>query len=109
MKITLVAMWKDRKMPIALMLLTMAAGSILVGLAEAITAPAATAFAYTVYDVAVNNVLKGPIGFVGGVGAIAMGVGNAFQGKIIPMALCLLGGGALIKADSIVTSMGAIF
>ena len=38
--------------------------------ASAITAPAAGTFAFDLYDVAVNDMLKGPVGFVGGMAAI---------------------------------------
>lgn len=41
--------------------------------ASALTAPAADDFAYQIYDIAVNDMLNGPIGFVAGVAAIAGG------------------------------------
>ncbi len=74
--------------------------------ANAITAPASTAFAYDVYDVGVNSVLKGPIGFIGGVGAIVFGAVTAIRGAVLQALPALLGGGVLLKADSIVTTLG---
>ena len=53
-----------------------AAGATLLiaGTASAfIPVPAAGSFAFDIYDVAVNQVLNGPIGFTGGVAAMAMG------------------------------------
>jgi len=75
---------------------------------HAITAPAAGSFAYDVYDIGVNDILKGPIGFVGGVAAIVLGAIMAIQGKIMGAAPAILGGAAMLKADSIVSSLGAI-
>jgi len=77
--------------------------------AMAITAPAAGAFAYDVYDVAVNSILKGPIGFVGGVVAIVFGAVAAIRAEVMYAIPAILGGAVLLKADSIVTSLGAIF
>lgn len=76
--------------------------------AHAITAPATGSFAYSVYDIGVNQILKGPIGFVGGVGAVVWGAIAAVQGKIMTAVPAILGGAAMLKADSIVSSLGAI-
>lgn len=78
------------------------------GMAHAVTAPASTTvFAYDVYQIGVNGVLKGPIGFVGGVAAIVFGAVTAVRGAILQALPALLGGGVLLKADSIVTTLGA--
>ena len=77
--------------------------------AMAVTAPAAGSFAYDLYDVAVTQMLKGPIGFVGGVAAIAMGAVMAIQQKVFGSIPCILGGVAILKSDSIVASLGSIF
>jgi hypothetical protein len=78
------------------------------GMAHAVTAPASTTvFAYDVYQIGVNGVLKGPIGFVGGVAAIVFGAVTAIRGAILQALPALLGGGVLLKADSIVTTLGA--
>ncbi len=78
------------------------------GVSHAVTAPASsTVFAYDVYQVGVEGVLKGPIGFVGGVAAIVFGAVTAVRGAILQALPALLGGGVLLKADSIVTTLGA--
>lgn len=76
--------------------------------AHAITAPAAGSFAYDVYDIGVNKILKGPIGFVAGVVAIVMGAAAAIMGEIMYAIPAILGGGILLKADAVVTSLGAM-
>ncbi len=76
--------------------------------AHAITAPAQGSFAYSVYDIGVNDILDGPIGFVGGVGAVVFGAINAIQGKVMGAIPAILGGAAMLQANNIVTSLGAI-
>jgi len=76
-------------------------------LAHAITAPANTDLAYDIYDVAVNKILNGPVGFVTAVAAIGWGATQVM--KAWPIALMsILGGSAIINADTIVTSLGAL-
>jgi len=75
--------------------------------AFAVTAPSG-GFAQDVYDVGVTKVLKGPIGFVAGVAAIVFGATMAIQGKVMSAAPAVLGGAVLLKADSIVESLGCI-
>jgi len=77
--------------------------------ALAVAAPAAGSFAYDIYDIAVNDILKGPIGFVAGLGAVAYGAGLAIRQQIAGAIPALLGGGALLKADVIVGSLGILF
>ncbi|MBN2570074.1 MAG: hypothetical protein JXB42_11645 [Deltaproteobacteria bacterium] len=76
--------------------------------AFAITAPSSGSFAYDIYDIAVNDILKGPVGFVCGCGAIAFGAFSAIRSQIFPAVGATLGGGALIKSDTIVTSLGML-
>jgi hypothetical protein len=77
-------------------------------LVMAITAPAAGSFAYDIYDIAVDRILKGPIGFVGGMIAMVVGAISAIQARILLAIPAILGGALLLKADSIVTSLGMI-
>jgi hypothetical protein len=77
--------------------------------AFAITTPAAGSFAYDVYDMAVNSILKGPIGFVAGLAAVCFGAAMAIQQKIGGAIPALLGGAVLLKADTIVSSMGLLY
>jgi hypothetical protein len=58
---------------------------------------------------AVNSILKGPIGFVAGLGAVCFGAVLAIQQKMGGAIPALLGGAALLKADSIVASMGLLY
>jgi hypothetical protein len=81
---------------------------MLQSIAFAIVAPAAGTFAYDVYDVAVVKMLQGPIGFVGGVAAMIIGAVLAIQGKIMGAIPAICGGAVLLKADALVTSLGAI-
>lgn len=76
--------------------------------AHAITAPQQGTFAYSVYDVGVNDILKGPIGFVGGAAAIVYGAIMAVQGRVMGAIPAILGGAVMLKADTIVSSLGAI-
>lgn len=77
--------------------------------AFAVTAPSNGGFAQDIYDIAVTKILKGPIGFVCGVAAIAFGAVAAIKSQIMASIPAVLGGAALLKADTIVTSLGAIF
>ncbi len=70
--------------------------------------PAAGSFAFDIYDVAVNDILNGPIGFVGGVASMAMGGVMAIQQKLMLAIPCVLGGAGIMTADTITTSLGAV-
>lgn len=89
----------------------MAFGAMILGakIVSAFVAPAAGTFAYTVYDVAVTQMLNGAVGFVAGVGAMAMGAVMAIQQKIMLAIPCILGGAVLLNAETLVTTLGATF
>ena len=89
----------SRRLGIAMMTF----GALMLGakIAGAFVAPAAGTFAYTVYDVAVNQMLNGAIGFVGGVAAMAMGAVMAIQQKIMLAIPCILGGAVLLNAETL--------
>lgn len=76
--------------------------------AFAVTTPD-SGFAQEVYDIAVTKILQGPIGFVCGVAAIAFGAVAAIKSQIMTAVPAVLGGAVLLKADTIVQSLGAIF
>jgi len=97
----------SRRLGIAMMTF----GALMLGakIASAFVAPAAGTFAYTVYDVAVNQMLNGAIGFVGGVAAMAMGAVMAIQQKIMLAIPCILGGAVLLNAETLITTLGATF
>ena len=78
--------------------------------AAAINAPVGPAdFAWDVYDIGVNRILNGPIGFVAGAGAMVAGAIAAIQQKIGLAAMAILGGAVLLNADSMITSLGVVF
>jgi len=74
--------------------------------AMAITAPAAGSFAYDVYDVFVNQMLLGPIGFVGGAAAVTYGGLVTAQGNYPLGVPAILGGVIILKADAITQTLG---
>ena len=78
-------------------------------IAAAFTAPTAGSFAYTVYDVAINRMLNGAVGFVAGVGAMALGAVMAIQQRIMLAIPAILGGAVLLNAESLVTTLGLTF
>ena len=83
------------------------AGLVIVPAAlHAWTSPESGSFAYDVYDIAVNKIAKGPIGFVAGAGCIAGGVFSAIRGAWVPAAAMAIGGGLIYKLDSIAQSLG---
>jgi len=73
--------------------------------ATAITVPATTDFAYDVYDIIVVKILQGPVGFVGGLAAIVVGAAQLTKSWMLAI-LGILSGTIIIKADSIVSSLG---
>ncbi len=70
---------------------------------------ATNGFAADIYDIAVTKILKGPIGFVAGCACIALGAIAAVKSQIMTAIPAVLGGAALMKADAIVNSLGALF
>ena len=77
-------------------------------IAAAIPVPAAGSFAFDAYDIGVNKVLKGPIGFVIGVLSIAFGAWAAMRTEIMMAMAAVLGGGILLSADTVVASLGMV-
>jgi len=76
--------------------------------ALAMTTPAAGSFAYDLYDIAVTQILLGPIGFVAGVASMVFAAILAIRQMILPAAGVILGGAFLLSADTVVTSIGAV-
>jgi len=76
--------------------------------ADAFNAPAAGTFAFDIYDIGINQILKGPIGFAAGVGSMVAAAVMAIRQMLLPAAATVLGGAFLLKADSVVTSLGAM-
>jgi hypothetical protein len=68
--------------------------------------PASGDVAYDVYDIFVNDILKGPIGFTVAVALIAYGVVVSVRGEVVPAILALIAGGVIYKVDTIVKTLG---
>ena len=81
---------------------------LMVNNATAMTVPAAGSFAYDLYDIGVNQILLGPIGFVAGVACMVFAAILAIRQMILPAAGVVLGGAFLLKADAVVQTIGAI-
>lgn len=84
------------------------AGTLTAATAMAIPVPAAGDAGFELYDVAVNDLLNGPVGFVLGLGTViysATQVMTNWKGG----GLGILGGSTALSADTIVTSLGFIF
>ena len=78
------------------------------GTAMAFTAPVATDFMYDLYDVAVNDILTGPIGFVGAIMAFVAAAVLAIRQMVLPAVGTILAGVFLLKADTLVAGLGAM-
>lgn len=74
----------------------------------AMTTPATGSFAYDLYDIAVTQILLGPIGFVAGVASMVFAAILAIRQMILPAAGVVLGGAFLLSADTVVQSVGAL-
>ncbi len=74
--------------------------------AMAWSTPSSGSFAYDVYDIAINKLAKGPIGFVGAAGMMVGAVVSAVRGSLLGAGLFTIGAGILYKADSLVSSLG---
>ena len=98
----------SKELRLMLVLMTAALVFGLSSMASAITAPVAGSFAYDVYDIGVNKILQGPIGFVGGVIAIVIGAIAAIRAQIMLAIPAILGGAVILKADTITASLGMI-
>jgi len=85
---------------VALMLLAVIASA-----AHAFSAPAQGDLGYDIYDIVVNQGVKGPLGFVGGVAAFLFGVSRLFSNIMIGIPT-IVAAVCLIKADSILQTFG---
>jgi hypothetical protein len=75
--------------------------------AYAFQAPAAGDLGYDIYDIVVNQGVKGPMGFVGGVAAFLFGVSRLFSNIMIGIPT-IVAAVCLIKADSILQTFGML-
>ncbi len=82
---------------------------LMAGGAHAITAPTSGTLFYDAYDIVINSMLKGAVGFVAAILIFAMSIGLFLMQKVVPGIVGIVCAAILIKADTIVTSLGAIF
>jgi len=75
--------------------------------AFALTTPANGAFGYDAYDLFVNKGLQGPFGFVIAAALVAFGAYEFRKNPGVGIA-SLISSGVLVKADSIVSTLGMI-
>lgn len=73
----------------------------------AFTAPAVGDFGYDIYDIVVNQILNGPIGFIGGVALIVFGATKIMTNWMLTI-LCIIAGTILIRAADLVVTLGAM-
>jgi hypothetical protein len=78
------------------------------GNSMAMTVPAAGSFAYDLYDIGVNQILLGPVGFTGGVACMCVAAILAIRQMILPAAGVVLGGAFLLRANTVVETIGAL-
>lgn len=76
--------------------------------AMAFTAPASGDFMYDLWDIGVNSILKGPIGFVGAMMAFVLAAILGMRQMVVPAVGTILAGVFLLKADSMITALGAL-
>ncbi len=76
--------------------------------AMAMPVPASGSFAYDLYDIGVNQILLGPIGFIAGVACMVFAAMLAIRQMILPAAGVILGGAFLLKADNVVQTIGVV-
>ena len=73
--------------------------------AHAFQAPAAGDLGYDIYDIVVNQGVKGPLGFVGGVAAFLFGVSRLFSNIMVGIPT-IVAAVCLIRADTILQTFG---
>lgn len=106
MKSTFYAAWQSEKMRVlALALFVAVLATVLSAAAYGYTPPSDGEVGYDFYDLVVKKGLNGPIGFV--IGAwLLIDAGTTIGSNPKIAALKGIGGGALIKAEAIATTLG---
>jgi len=82
--------------------------TLIVGEALAYTG-SSSGFAGEVYDIVVDKLLNGPVGFTAGVGCLVYGTASLVLGRVVPAVLSIIGGAMLIKAPAIANTLGMLF
>jgi hypothetical protein len=94
-----------RPLSMAQLLLAVVVSLLVSSVATAFTAPAAGDFGYDVYDIVVNQILNGPIGFIGGLFLIVFGATQIMKNWVMTI-LCIIAGTVLIRAEALVVTLG---
>lgn len=81
--------------------------SFMAAAASASVIPTEGDLGYPLYDIAVNDILKGPVGFVGGLGAIIFSA-TQLATNWKPALFGIVGGTVAMNADTVVSTMGAL-
>jgi hypothetical protein len=81
--------------------------ALVAGTAHAFTAPAAGDLGYDIYDIVVNQGVKGPLGFVAGVAAFLFGVSRLFSNIMVGIPT-IVAAVCLIKSDTILQTFGMV-
>ena len=76
------------------------------GLASAFTAPASGSFAFSVYDLFMNEILTGAIGFVIAAGLVLYALFWAVRSNFFGTIICAIAAGLIIFIEDVVVSLG---
>jgi hypothetical protein len=79
------------------------------GFALSFETPSDGSFAYNVYDLFLNDILKGAIGFVIAAGLILYAIFWAVRSNIFGTITCAICAGLIIFIDEVVISLGMTF
>ncbi len=76
--------------------------------AMAFATPATSDFGYDIYVLVVDQIMGGPVGFVGAAICLIVGIMLLIKQQVIPAGCAIIGAGILAKGDSIVSSLGVL-
>lgn len=90
------------------MLMLMLAAVVMLQASDAHAFTATTGVGSDLYDLVVTKFIKGPIGTAAGVALVVLGGVGAAMGQLSRAAWPLVGGGVLVAAPTLATSLGMI-
>ena len=92
-----------RKLSIAMLVLTVGFFPVV---ASAFQAPASGSFAYSVYDLFMNEILTGAIGFTIAAGLVLYAIFWAVRSNVFGTIVCAICAGLIIFIEDVVISLG---
>lgn len=92
-----------RKITIAVYIMTI---GLFPALASAFQAPASGSFAFSVYDLFMNEILTGAIGFVIAAGLVLYAIFWAVRSNVFGTIVCAIAAGLIIFIEDVVISLG---